>query len=113
MVADIAADVRRGTRTARSVIDDALGRVAARDPHINAVTRVLTDRARATAAVVDAAVAAGRDPGPLAGVPFGVKDLFDIEIDAPRMLALSVTMYHLLWRKGVRAVNRLKPAPRR
>ncbi|MBU3992827.1 MAG: AtzE family amidohydrolase, partial [Alphaproteobacteria bacterium] len=43
-----------------------------------AVTRMLAERARAEARMVDAAIAAGADPGPLAGVPYGVKDLFDV-----------------------------------
>ena len=42
------------------------------------VWRGLRDRALAEAEAVDTAVAAGRDPGPLAGVPYGVKDLFDV-----------------------------------
>jgi len=45
----------------------------------NAVTRVLAARARREAAQVDAVLASGKDPGPLAGVPYGVKDLFDVE----------------------------------
>lgn len=43
-----------------------------------AATVILEERALAQAARVDALVASGRDPGPLAGVPFGVKDLFDV-----------------------------------
>lgn len=78
MIAGIAAAVRSGVRSARSLVDETLARIAERDPQINAVTRVLEERARTTAAAVDALVAAGRDPGPLAGVPFGVKDLFDV-----------------------------------
>jgi AtzE family amidohydrolase len=56
----------------------ALARIAAGDPGVNAFTAVFADRAEADAARVDAAVAAGRDPGPLAGVPFAVKNLFDV-----------------------------------
>ena len=37
------------------------------------------DRARARAAGIDAMITRGEDPGPLAGVPFAVKNLFDIE----------------------------------
>jgi AtzE family amidohydrolase len=46
---------------------------------LNAFTRLLADEALADAARVDDAIAAGRDPGPLAGVPFAVKNLFDVE----------------------------------
>ena len=38
----------------------------------------MEERALAAAAVVDAALAAGGDPGPLAGVPFAVKNLYDV-----------------------------------
>lgn len=74
----IADAVRTGRTTARQVTEDALARIAAHDPAINAVTRILHDRALAEATAVDAQVAAGIDPGPLAGVPYGVKDLFDV-----------------------------------
>lgn len=74
----IAADVRGGRSTARSETEAALSRIAASDPAINAFTDVLADRALRTADTVDAARTAGRDPGLLAGVPFAVKNLFDV-----------------------------------
>ncbi|KQN74572.1 AtzE family amidohydrolase [Sphingomonas sp. Leaf62] len=73
----IAADVRSGRRSAHAVATETLDRIARHD-RLNAATRLLRQRALADAARVDAAVAAGRDPGPLAGVPFAVKDLFDV-----------------------------------
>jgi AtzE family amidohydrolase len=73
-----AAAVRAGTLRAAEVAEQALAEVAARDPALNAFTDVTAERARAEAAAVDAAVAAGRDPGPLAGVPVAVKNLFDV-----------------------------------
>ena len=72
----IAAAVRSGEVTATSVAARALDALAA-DPHV-AVTRVLAERAMAEAAAVSAAIACQRDPGPLAGVPYAVKDLFDV-----------------------------------
>jgi amidase/aspartyl-tRNA(Asn)/glutamyl-tRNA(Gln) amidotransferase subunit A len=60
------------------VARDTLAAVAARNAAINAFTAVTEDRALAAAAAVDAARAAGRDPGPLAGVPFAVKNLYDV-----------------------------------
>jgi AtzE family amidohydrolase len=75
-IAAIAADVRAGRRRAVDIAHAALDRLRA-DPYV-AVTRILADRALAEAEAVDATVAAGRDPGPLAGVPYGVKDLFDV-----------------------------------
>jgi len=74
---DIAAAVRAGTTSARAEAEAALARIAA-GADLLAVTRVLAERALAEADAVDAQVARGEDPGPLAGVPYGVKDLFDV-----------------------------------
>lgn len=72
----IAVAVRAGEASAIEVTARALDALAA-DPH-GAVTRVLAERAMADAAAVATAVACKRDPGPLAGVPYAVKDLFDV-----------------------------------
>src|SRR6476646_8967369 len=76
---EIAAAVADGTISASAVVDAALARVATDDRVLNAFTAVVAARARATATTVDAARAASRPLGPLAGVPFAVKTLFDIE----------------------------------
>jgi aspartyl-tRNA(Asn)/glutamyl-tRNA(Gln) amidotransferase subunit A len=76
-VMEIAARVRSGRESACSLVQTALAAVSS-DKN-QAVTRILSDRSRRVAARIDREVAAGRDPGPLAGVPFGVKDLFDIK----------------------------------
>jgi 1-carboxybiuret hydrolase len=76
---EIAEAVSTGTMTARAVVDAALERIAARDGVLNAFTDVTASRARAQAAAIDAERAAGGKPGPLAGVPFAVKNLFDVE----------------------------------
>ncbi len=54
--------------------EEALASVVARDGETHAFLEVLTDTALAEAAAVDAVVAEGRDPGPLAGVPVALKD---------------------------------------
>ena len=76
--ADIADAVRGGKVSALAVTEAFLARIARHDAAVNAFTDVTAARARAEAVRVDAAVAAGDDPGPLAGVPFAVKNLFDI-----------------------------------
>lgn len=73
----IAAAVTSGRITALAVAEAALARVAASSA-LNSYAVVTAERALAEAAVVDAAREAGRPPGPLAGVPFAVKDLFDV-----------------------------------
>lgn len=75
---EIAARVREGEISAVAVAREAIATIRAKNDAINAVTRILEERALAEAQAVDAIVAAGRDPGPLAGVPYGVKDLFDV-----------------------------------
>jgi aspartyl-tRNA(Asn)/glutamyl-tRNA(Gln) amidotransferase subunit A len=74
---EIAEAVRTGERSAVEVLEQALAAVAAGDEALNAWVVVDGEQARRTAEAVDDAVARGLDPGPLAGVPFGVKDLED------------------------------------
>ena len=74
----IAAAVRGGTLTARTATEAALARIAARNAALGAFTDVTAARALAKADAVDATRAAGHDPGPLAGMPFAVKNLFDL-----------------------------------
>jgi aspartyl-tRNA(Asn)/glutamyl-tRNA(Gln) amidotransferase subunit A len=70
----LAEAVRSGARRARDVTEEAIDAVAAENGRYNAFLSVLEDEARAQADAVDAAVAEGRDPGPLAGVPVALKD---------------------------------------
>ena len=77
-VRSIAAAVRSGRARAAYVAAQAIARIRRHDPAIGAVTRLLDRRAIETAARIDSIVAGGGDPGPLAGVPYGVKDLFDL-----------------------------------
>ena len=60
------------------VIDAHLSRIEQVNPHLNAITRVLADEARAGAKAADAALAAGDTLGPLHGVPFTVKQNIDL-----------------------------------
>lgn len=76
--AEIAAAVRRGDVTAVAVVDAHLDRIAQRNGDLGALTVVFAERAREAASLVDAAVAAGSDPGPLAGVPISVKENIDL-----------------------------------
>jgi aspartyl-tRNA(Asn)/glutamyl-tRNA(Gln) amidotransferase subunit A len=76
--AEIAHKVAEGNLFASEVIDATLERIAARDAEYNCFTAVTADRARARAGAIDAARHAGQSVGPLAGVPFAVKNLIDI-----------------------------------
>ncbi len=70
----IGAAVRAGERSARAVTEEALAAVEAGDADVHAFLLTLPDEALAHADAIDVAVAQGRDPGPLAGVPVALKD---------------------------------------
>jgi len=77
-VVETAKAVRTGMVSASAVTAAALDRIEDTDGELNCFTSVLAERARAEAREVDQRIAAGHDPGPLAGVPFAVKNLFDV-----------------------------------
>ncbi|HZM41226.1 MAG TPA: Asp-tRNA(Asn)/Glu-tRNA(Gln) amidotransferase subunit GatA [Acidimicrobiales bacterium] len=70
----IAAAVRSGTRRAVEVVEEHLTAIAARDGEIHAFNLVTAEEARQAALALDRRIAAGEDPGPLAGVPVALKD---------------------------------------
>ena len=74
-VRGIARRVRRREITATQVLEAHLEQIQTRNPILNAIVTLASDEARAQAARIDEALASGIDPGPLAGVPFTVKDL--------------------------------------
>ncbi len=74
-VVNMAEAVRKGERKATEVLDQHAAAIAAADDKLNAFVHLDLDLAREAAAKIDARRARGEDPGPLAGVPFGVKDL--------------------------------------
>jgi len=96
--AAIARGVNGGGLSALAVTEASLARIARHDAILNAFTDVTADRARLRARAIDAAVAAGQPAGPLAGVPFAVKNLFDVQ--------------GLPTRAGSKINRDLKPSPR-
>ncbi len=77
--AQIAAAVAAGDTSAVAVTEAALSRIDRENGRINAFTEVTAGRALREAEALDAARAQGQTVGPLAGVPFAVKNLFDVE----------------------------------
>src|SRR5690242_13833957 len=71
----IAGLVRGGEVSAKEVLEAHTERIEQHNEQLNALVYLNLDEARASAAAVDARVAAGEDPGPLAGVPIGIKEL--------------------------------------
>ncbi|WP_172786171.1 MULTISPECIES: AtzE family amidohydrolase [Bradyrhizobium] len=75
---DIASAVAGGEMSALAATEAALARIEQHDRILNSFTDVTAERARAKARAIDADIAAGKKVGPLAGVPFAVKNLFDV-----------------------------------
>lgn len=76
--AGIASAVAGRKMSALDATEAALARIKQHDTILNSFTDVTADRARAKARAIDADIAAGKTVGPLAGVPFAVKNLFDV-----------------------------------
>jgi AtzE family amidohydrolase len=76
---EIAKAVTSHKLSALEATEAALARIERYDGILNSFTDVTAERARARAREVDAAIAAGKNVGPLAGVPFAVKNLFDVK----------------------------------
>ncbi|WP_448952580.1 AtzE family amidohydrolase [Labrys neptuniae] len=77
-ILEISTGVRSGRFTARAAIEHTLARIERFDGELGAFTAVLAERALARADAIDARHAAGKPVGALAGVPFAVKNLYDI-----------------------------------
>ena len=76
--ADICRRRTAGRASASNVVEATLARIREHDPLLNSFTAITEQRALARAQALDAARARGRKAGPLAGVPFAVKNLFDV-----------------------------------
>ncbi|MEN9316918.1 MAG: hypothetical protein RIS35_3311, partial [Pseudomonadota bacterium] len=74
---DLAREVRSGRASAVESVRASFARLRALDG-LNAVTTTLETRALARAEALDRSIARGIDPGPLAGMPFAAKNLFDV-----------------------------------
>jgi aspartyl-tRNA(Asn)/glutamyl-tRNA(Gln) amidotransferase subunit A len=75
---DIARRIRSGTSSAVSVLAETRALIEARDPAFNCFTATTFERAEREAAAIDMRRARGESLPPLAGVPYAVKNLFDI-----------------------------------
>ena len=106
-VAEIAQAVGAGEASALNVVDDAFARIEEHNPALNAFTAVTVERARSQARAVDAA----RDKAklPLAGVPFAVKNLFDIE-GLPTVAGSKINRTHPPAPKDSLLIERLQAA---
>jgi len=76
---EIVEAVKAGQVTARAVTEAALARIERHNPMLGAFTDVTAARALEQAELVDSKIRNAMDPGPLAGVPFAAKNLYDIK----------------------------------
>lgn len=74
---DASRRLQAGELTSAELVESCLAAIAAREDEIQAWTWLDPDHARAQAVAADERRAAGRSPGPLNGVPIGIKDIFD------------------------------------
>lgn len=72
---EIAARVRNKDISALEVVEGALKVIAERNGAVNAVCTVCADQARSAARDLDTRIGRGEEPGPLCGVPVGIKDV--------------------------------------
>ena len=77
-VPEAARALRSGRTTSRELTEASLAAAAALDADLSAFVIVDADGALAAADAADEAIAAGRDLGPLMGVPVGIKDIVDV-----------------------------------
>jgi aspartyl-tRNA(Asn)/glutamyl-tRNA(Gln) amidotransferase subunit A len=76
-IAEMGRALRAGTVTAQQLARDALSRIAARDPALQAFLLVTETRALEDARRADEELQAGHDRGPLHGIPYALKDIYD------------------------------------
>jgi aspartyl-tRNA(Asn)/glutamyl-tRNA(Gln) amidotransferase subunit A len=107
-ITELARALRTRAVTALEVTEACLQRIADQDASINAFITVLGDEARAQARAADGELAAGRDRGPLHGVPISLKDIIDLR-GTPTTAASRVRQDHVAARDAV-VVERLREA---
>lgn len=113
----LAAAIRGGNCSAAAAVAAAATLIERHDRELNCFTATLLEDARAQAEAIDRRIASHHDPGPLAGVPFAVKNLFDVaglptlagsKINAERPPALTdATLVQRLKRAGAILVGAL------
>lgn len=106
--AELAAAIRRRELSPVEATRAALDAIAQTQGALNAFVTVLADDALAAARAAEAAVLRGDPLGPLHGVPFAVKDLF--EVKGHRTTCGSAVMAHYVSQADATAVQRLRAA---
>ncbi|MGB3534755.1 MAG: AtzE family amidohydrolase [Microcoleaceae cyanobacterium] len=105
----IAEAVKSGETSALEVCHSVFNDIQQRNSTLNCFITILKDNSIATAEAIDRDLAAGNDPGVLAGVPFAVKNLFDIE-GTITLAGSKINQDHPPASQDATAVTRLKQA---
>lgn len=105
--AEIAAAVQSGKTSALDVTEQMLAVIDKRNPVLNAFTAVTAERARKKAKAIDASP--HRAKLPLAGVPFAVKNLFDIE-GLPTLAGSKINRKRAAAKRDAVLIERLEAA---
>lgn len=103
----VAAEVRKGERSARDSVAGALHRLETEQDRLNVATLIDGERAILRAEEIDRVVENGGDPGPLAGVPVALKDLVD---HAGRPTTCGSSFYRRVPDSSATVVDRLEAA---
>lgn len=77
-LAEASAGIAAGRLSPVALTEAALARIAALEPRLNAFVTLTADRARAAAAEAEREIRAGRRRGPLHGIPYALKDIYDV-----------------------------------
>ena len=77
-IVEHAVRIRRGQTTVRKLVEQCLDAISNRDDYLNAFITISVDEAKTLADRADEEIAAGRDLGPLHGIPISVKDIIDL-----------------------------------
>lgn len=77
-LAEAAKGIADGSLSPVALTETVLDRIGALDPSLHAFIEVTAERARSAAAVAEQEIHAGRRRGPLHGIPYGLKDLYDV-----------------------------------
>jgi AtzE family amidohydrolase len=106
--AEIAGAVAKG-ESALAIVDATLDRIKKLDRKLNCFTAVLADRACTRARAIDRARSEGKALGPLAGVPFAVKNLFDIK-RLPTLVGSKINRDRKAAKRDATLIERLEAA---
>jgi aspartyl-tRNA(Asn)/glutamyl-tRNA(Gln) amidotransferase subunit A len=107
-IAEAARAIREGRTTSEALTEHCLSAVERRNGELNAFITVLADLAREQAQRADRERAAGRDRGPLHGIPISLKDLIDVQ-GVPTTAASNVRRHHVA-RQDAPVTARLRDA---